>query len=116
MHSERNFRILLNGAVTISGPQAVSMGRLGMDGMLWKNIFVSKMYMNMIERHKENDSYRPRNICPGYTGVTDRDRILMLPNGDRAKTPHEMLNIRRIMNIEFVVYLGNKNVDKHKYV
>ena len=65
MHSERNFRILLNGAVTISGLQAVSMGRLGMDGMSWKNIFVSKMYMNIIERNKENDSYRPRTFVRG---------------------------------------------------
>jgi len=53
----------------ISGLRAVSMGRLGMDGMSWKNIFVSKMYMNLIERNKENDSYRPRNICTGLGDI-----------------------------------------------
>ena len=51
----------------ISGLRAVSMGRLGMAGMSWKNIFVSKMYMNIIERNKENDSYRPRTFVRGYS-------------------------------------------------
>ena len=43
--------------------------------MLWKSIFVSRISMNIIERNKENDSYRPRNICTGYTGVTEGDAI-----------------------------------------
>lgn len=59
------FPISGNGAVSISGLRAVSMEVSGMVGMLWKNIFVSKMYMNLIEGNKENDSYRPWNICPG---------------------------------------------------
>ncbi len=41
---------------------------LGMVGMSWKNIFMSKICMNIIGRNRENDSYRPRTICPGYTG------------------------------------------------
>ena len=73
----QNFRILLNGAVNISGLN------FGMVGVWWKNIFASKMYMNIIDRNKENDSYRPWNICPGYTGVTEGDRTIMLSKGDR---------------------------------
>ncbi len=54
----------------ISGRLAVSMDLWGRDGMLWKSIFVRRISMNIIERNKENYSYRPRNICTGYTGVT----------------------------------------------
>ncbi len=49
---------------------------LGMDGMSWKNIFVSRISMNIIERNKENDIYRPRTICPGYTGAVTRSCIM----------------------------------------
>ncbi len=64
----KNFPIYANGAENISGLRAVFMEVLGMVGMSWKNIFMSKIYMNIIEKNKENDSYRPRTICPGYTG------------------------------------------------
>lgn len=60
----------------ISGRLAVSMDLWGRDGMLWKSIFMSRISMNIIERNKENDSYRPRNICTGYTGVTFLSRVL----------------------------------------
>ncbi len=50
---------------------------LGMAGMLWKNIFASKMCMSITERNKENDIYRPRNICTGYTVVTENDRRVL---------------------------------------
>jgi hypothetical protein len=62
----------LNGAVTISGLN------VGMAGVWWKNIFASKMYTNIIKRNKENDSYRPWNICPGYTGVTEDDKNMCI--------------------------------------
>jgi len=41
------------------------MGLWGRDGMLWKSIFVSRISMNIIERNKENDSYRPRTFVRG---------------------------------------------------
>ncbi len=34
--------------------------------------------MNIIERNKENDSYRPRNICTGYTVVTEDDMEVLV--------------------------------------
>ena len=49
----------------ISGLRAVSMEVLGMEGMSWKNIFVSNMYMSIIEINKKNDSYRPRTFVRG---------------------------------------------------
>ena len=64
--------------MSISGRRAVSMGRSGMDGMSWKSIFVSKMYMNIIERNKENDSYRPRTFVRGIP-VTEDDRSCVHP-------------------------------------
>ncbi len=62
----------------ISWHRAVSMGLLGMDGMSWKSIFVSKICMNIIERNKENDSYRPRTFVRGIP-VTENDMCFVHP-------------------------------------
>jgi len=35
--------------------------------------------MNIIGINKENDSYRPWNICPGYTVVTEDDGDFVHP-------------------------------------
>ncbi len=40
--------------------------------------------------NKENDSYRPWTICPGYTVVTEPALVLMLSKGDRK--PQILLN------------------------
>ncbi len=49
----------------ISGLKAVSMDQLGMDGMSFRSIFLSKIRMNIIEKNNINDSYRSRTICMG---------------------------------------------------
>ncbi len=49
----------------ISGLQDVSMGLWDRDGMSWRSISVSKISMNILEKNKENDSYRPRTFVRG---------------------------------------------------
>lgn len=42
-------------------------GSVGNGWEVVENIFVSKMYMNIIGENKRNGIYRPWTICPGYT-------------------------------------------------
>ncbi len=75
----------LVGAVSISGLQAVSTGQLGMDGMLWKNIFVSKMYMNIIRELRKTIATGLVTFVRGYGEL--RLRLYLLDGGVNSYAP-----------------------------
>jgi len=54
----------------IYGRLAVSMGLWGRDWDVVEKYIREQDRYDIIERNKENASYRPRNICTGYTVVT----------------------------------------------
>ena len=56
----KEFPHLKEWCENISGHRAVSMDLSGMDGKLWRSIFLSNIPMNTIERNNEDFSYRPR--------------------------------------------------------